>query len=191
MNENHITNALHDSSRIDPNATRSTTARRRHPRPALLAALGVLGIALGVTALPASAQEEGAKNRSHSLSLFQHDTSRQSLDVGDPGLSVGDQLVTGGDLFNHAGGTLVGRSAAHCVFSSGAEILCSGSLSVGNGQITFSGLVNAFTFFTNHPVDFAITGGTGSYSKARGTATILILPNVPDGTDALVTVDLD
>ncbi|MFL6199654.1 MAG: hypothetical protein ACJ76J_10785 [Thermoanaerobaculia bacterium] len=33
-------------------------------------------------------------------------------------------------------------------------------------------------------------GLASSYRKARGTVTVLILPNVPDGTDAVLTVDL-
>lgn len=86
--------------------------------------------------------------------------------------------------------TTTARSAAQCTFSSEAEILCLGALTVGDGQITFQGLVDTFTFFTNHPVDFAITGGTGPYRKASGTVTVLILPDVPDGTDAVLTVDL-
>ena len=74
--------------------------------------------------------------------------------------------------------------------TSEAEILCLAALNLGDGQITFQGIVDTFSFFTNHPVDFAITGGTGPYRKARGTVTVLILPGVPNGTDAVVTVDL-
>ena len=74
--------------------------------------------------------------------------------------------------------------------SSEAELLCSGAFTVEDGQITFQGLVDVFPFFTNHPVDFAITGGTGPYDKARGTVTVLILPDVPNGTDAVLTIDL-
>lgn len=148
-----------------------------------------LVIGLGLTALPASGAGNGNPYQGR-FSLYQHDTSRQSIDLGDPGPSVGDQLVIGGDVLDHQGGTLVGRSAAHCTFSSDAEILCSGALTVEDGQITFQGIVDVFTFFTNHPVDFALTGGTGPYDKARGTVTVLILPDVIDGTDAVLTVDL-
>jgi hypothetical protein len=69
-------------------------------------------------------------------------------------------------------------------------LLCSGAFTVEDGQITFQGIVDISTFFTNHPVDFAITGGTGPYRKASGTVTVLILPDVPGGTDAVLTVDL-
>jgi hypothetical protein len=158
-------------------------------RTAMRAISLVLVIGLGVTALPASGQKDGGKSRDR-FTLFQHDTSQQSIDLGDPGPSVGDQLVLGGDIYNHQGGTLVGRSAAHCTFSSEAEILCSAAFTVEDGQITFQGIVDVFTFFTNHPVDFAITGGTGRYSQARGTVTVLILPDVPNGTDAVLTIDL-
>lgn len=156
-------------------------------------ALRVIGLALviglGATALSASGQENGGAYRGR-FSLYQHDTSQQSIDLGQPGPSVGDQLVLGGDVYNHQDGTLVGRSAAHCTFSSDAEILCSAAFTVEDGQITFQGIVDIFTFFTYHPVVFAITGGTGPYRNARGTVTILILPDVPNGTDAELTVDL-
>jgi hypothetical protein len=39
---------------------------------------------------------ESGPLRTH-FTLFQHDTSQQSLDLGDPGPSVGDQYVFGGD----------------------------------------------------------------------------------------------
>ena len=163
-------------------------ARRRRVRKAMLAA-GALVIGLGLTVIPASGQEDGGAYRGL-FNLFQHDTERQSIDLGEPGPGVGDQLVIGGDIYDHEGGTLVGRSAAQCTISSATEILCSAAFTVGDGQITFQGIVDTFTFFTNQPVDFAITGGTGTYRKARGTVTVLILPDVPDGTDAVLTVDL-
>lgn len=168
---------------------RSTVAHCGRARTAMLAAVGALVIGFGVTVLPASGQEGGGPYRGV-FSLFQHDTTQASLDLGEPGPSVGDQLVIGGDVFNHEDGTLVGRSAAHCTFSSQAELLCSGAFTVEDGQITFQDIVDISTFFTNHPVDFAITGGTGPYRKARGTVTVLILPDVPNGTDAVLTVDL-
>ena len=189
MSEHDGTKALLDSSRIDPSCARSTVARRRRARTAMLAIVGALVIGLGVKPLQASDQKDGGK-RSGRFSLFQHDTDQQSIDVGDPGPSVGDQLVIGGDIFNHQGGTLVGaRGPLHQLERS--RDLCLGALTVGDGQITFQGLVDTFTFFTNQPVDFAITGGTGPYRKARGTVTVRILPDVPNGTDAVLTVDLN
>ena len=166
-----------------------TIKKNARVRTALQTVGLALVIGLGVTAFPASGQKDGSPYRG-SFSLHQHDTSRESIDLGAPGPSVGDQLVIGGDVFDHQGGTRVGRSAAHCTFLSDAEILCSGAFTLEDGQITFHGLVNIFTFFTNHPVDFAITGGTGPYSHTRGTVTVLILPDVPDGTDAVLTVTL-
>jgi hypothetical protein len=171
------------------NESLSTVTRRRRARTALRAIGLALVIGLGVTTLPVSGQESGGKVRER-FSLFQHDTNRQSIDLGEPGPSVGDQLVIGGDVYNHEGGTQVGRSAAHCIFSSEAQILCSAAFTVEGGQITFQGIVDIFTFFTNHPVDFAITGGTGPYRNARGTVTVLILPGVLNGTDSVLTVDL-
>jgi len=171
------------------NESLSTVTRRRRARTALQAIGLALVIGLGMAALPASGQEDGGAYRGR-FSLLQHDTTRQSIDLGEPGPSVGDQLVIGGDVYNHQGGTLVGRSAAQCTFSSEAEMLCWAAFTVEDSQITFQGIVNTFPFFTNQPVDFAITGGTGSYRKARGTVTVLILPDVPNGTDAVLTVDL-
>ena len=121
------------------------------------------------------------------FTLFQHDTSQQQDNIGDPTTGVGNLYIFGGDVLDRAGGIRVGRSAGNCAFTSATEILCTAAIALGDGQITFQAMASTLTFYTGVPTEFAISGGTGAYRDARGTVTVQILPV---GTDALVSVDL-
>lgn len=160
---------------------RPMTTRRRRVMIAVLAAAGTLTVGM----LPAADAANG--DRREVIHLFQHDTSQQRLDFGTPGLSVGDQFIFGGDVFDRQGGTKLGRTGGHCATSSPTEILCSAALTINGAQITYAGLAELGPFFSGEPTDFAITGGTGPYRTAHGTLTGRILPA---GTDALITIRL-
>lgn len=124
------------------------------------------------------------------FSLFEHDTSQQFLALAPVGSIVGDQFVFGGNVLDHQGGTQVGRMAGSCTNTSASEILCSAAFTIRTGQIVFGGIVDQSRFSSGQPVDFAVTGGTGSYRDARGTITGQLLPNSPNRADAVFTVDL-
>jgi hypothetical protein len=163
--------------------------RRRLARFGPLTATVALLVGLGATALPALGSQ------SHRVflgrfTLIEHDTTQQTIDLGAPGPSVGDQFIIGGDVLDRQGGSRVGRSAGQCSSTSDTEILCATSFTVQNSQIAFQGIVDTTVFFSGDPVDFAVTGGTGRYRRAHGTVTVRILPNPPSGTDAELRVDL-
>jgi hypothetical protein len=129
-------------------------------------------------------------NQDH-FTLYNHDTHQAFLDLGDPGPSVGDQYVFGGDVSKQQGGTPIGRMSGQCVTISDTEMLCTSSFTFNGDQISFQALVDVTVFFAGQPFEFAVTGGTGSYRKARGTVTGQILPEPPSGSDARFTVDLE
>ena len=150
-------------------------------------------VLLAVVAMPpcvAQAAANGSPNHGH-FTLYNHDTNQASLDLGDPGPSVGDQYVFGGDVSEQQGGTPIGRMSGQCVTISDTEMLCISSFTFNGDQISFQALVDVTVFFAGQPFKFAVTGGTGRYRKARGTVTGQILPEPPSGSDARFTVDLE
>jgi hypothetical protein len=90
-----------------------------------------------------------------------------SIDVGAPGLSLGDQVVFSGNLIRS--GVQVGRVGVVCTFVSTAnpdrvEAQCPGTAILPGGQITIQGtIVNRALNFT-----LPITGGSGLYDRAQG-----------------------
>lgn len=151
-----------------------------------LALGGALAVAIGATGGTAS----GNPHRDH-FTLYNHDTDQAFLDLGDPGPSVGDQYIFGGNVSKQQGGPTVGRMSGQCATISDTEMLCNSSFTFNGGQVSFQALVDVTVFFAGQPFDFAVTGGTGPYRSARGTVTGQILPNPPGGSDARFTVDLD
>jgi Allene oxide cyclase barrel like domain len=90
-----------------------------------------------------------------------------NIDLGAPGLSVGDEVVFSGDLLRN--GEQVGRIGVVCTFVSMAnaervEAQCPTTSILPGGQITTQGtIVNRSLNFT-----LPITGGSGQYQGARG-----------------------
>nr|WP_254708059.1 hypothetical protein [Streptomyces lunaelactis] len=98
------------------------------------------------------------------------------------------EIVVSGDLI--FGSATVGNFGEVCTMTRTApldefDLQCAGSLTLAQGQITFQG---QFTVTGAGPgdINFAITGGTGSYKTARG---FIHAANVSD-TDTQLTVHL-
>ena len=124
------------------------------------------------------------------LRFFEHDTQQASLDLGPQGTGPGDQFFYSGDLFDHAGGRKVGHTSGQCTTFSGnataaGDVLCTGTFILDRGQITAQGLADSAALFgRGETVPWAIVGGTGIYSNARGDGTVQVPVNVPNQTDA-------
>jgi hypothetical protein len=91
------------------------------------------------------------------------------LDLGDPGPSMGDQIVSHDVLLDETG-QQVGHDGVSCIVTdpSGPEAECTATFDLPGGQIT--------TQFLNSPPPekhAAITGGTGAYRNARGEAILV------------------
>jgi hypothetical protein len=102
--------------------------------------------------------------------LIAKQTQASPIDVDPSGPSQGDEIVVSGDLlfFNLP----VGNFGEVCTTTRTAppdefDLLCAGSLSLPQGQITFQG---RFTVTGAGPgdINFAITGGTQAYRTAHG-----------------------
>lgn len=152
-----------------------------------------LGVATGLVVLlggayPASASDGGGTGRSV-FRLTATQTQAASIDVdGSSGPSQGDEFVTSGNLLH--GSTIVGTYGEICTITRTApldefDLQCAGTFSLPQGQLTAQG---RFTVTSSGPgtIDFAITGGTGSYRTARG---VIHAVNVSQ-TETQLTVQL-
>jgi hypothetical protein len=104
------------------------------------------------------------------------------LDLGDKGLSMGDEIVAH-DLLVDSTGKQVGHDGVSCIVTDpgAAEAECTATYDLPGGTIT--------TQFLNAPPPvkhFAVTGGSGIYRNVRGQG---VLTEHPDQTGTL-TFDL-
>jgi hypothetical protein len=96
------------------------------------------------------------------------------LDLGDPGPSLGDELVFSERL--KVRGRQVGESGVVCTVTQAAtpyDVLtyhCVGTLRLRKGQITLQGLIELQGMDDPGPFRVAITGGTGAFRGAGGEA---------------------
>jgi hypothetical protein len=158
-------------------------------RSAAFAASGALLVAGTVFA----ATSAGGSSTGSTIRLYEHDTSMESIDLGMPEESVGDQFLFAGDTFNRKGGTQLGRAAGTCTTmstGSAGEVLCVVSFSLPHGEIATQGLLVAADLFGGKTPTFPITGGTGRYRHARGEASVQIPQDVPNLADANFTLRL-
>ena len=99
------------------------------------------------------------------LRLTEKQTFQRYVDNGAKGESAGDVRVFGGPLF--AASKRVGHDRIRCVVGS----TCSVTMWLGGGTLVARHVVVRPPRFSA-----AITGGTGSYAGARGTARIVLGP---------------
>ncbi|MFD6974000.1 hypothetical protein [Streptomyces sp. NPDC059979] len=152
------------------------------------AAAGVALALAGSAALasPASASTDassGAKPRVQTFELVGKQTSSGEVDLGKPGLSVGDQKIVHEDLYRD--GKKVGDHSAACIVTqvSPAALQCLGTFSLPEGQFAGQALLH---LPAPASVDVGITGGSGEFSTARG-----FIRTVPAGaTERHFTVHL-
>ncbi|MGW1887756.1 hypothetical protein [Streptomyces sp. NPDC001970] len=89
------------------------------------------------------------------------------VDVGDPGLSLGDEAVGFSEFFQN--GQSAGTGGFVCTVVSLEQRLrqCESTLRLTKGDITLQGFA---PFIDSFPTKFrlAITGGTGAFREARG-----------------------
>ncbi|MCP9622163.1 hypothetical protein FOH10_32445 [Nocardia otitidiscaviarum] len=127
-----------------------------------LVAIAVSGCdtATGEADPPADAQVEV-------LELGVENDQYASLDLGQPGVSVGDMDVYFGNAIQD--GRRVGRGGGSCqvihVDGENVTMQCTITMEIADGSVTMQSLwVRGAS-----PLDMAITGGTGTYREARGT----------------------
>lgn len=147
--------------------------RTRSGRYAALLAIVVLGTLIAGSGV-ASAKGKG-KGR-HPLRIAATQIQSDFLDLGAPGPSLGDELVFSERLFRHH--REVGESGVVCTVTGATppyDVLtyhCVGTLKLRSGQITLQGLIEVQGMDDPGPFVVAITGGTGRFNDAGGTAVV-------------------
>jgi hypothetical protein len=147
-------------------------------RPLLIA----LAVATTAALLPAVAGSTPAAATGSGRSTLQFSVRFSPfhyVDLGEPGPTMGDQIISH-DLLFDAAGRQVGHDGVACTITDpegGPEAQCTATFALPGGLLT--------TQFLNTPPPvkhFAITGGTGAYRKARGEA---VLVENGDGTGSV------
>ena len=148
--------------------------RRRLP-------LGVLAIlVLAVASLPAasasSSQADSSAGKDKKVEVIRLTAvpiQETELDLGEPGESLGDQLIFTEDLFRDGKKVGIDGGVATVVrFEPEAFTLqFVATAELPKGEITVQGL-HTFTE-EDEPQEFAITGGTGRYKTAHGVLTVV------------------
>ncbi|MGY6026498.1 allene oxide cyclase barrel-like domain-containing protein [Streptomyces spinosirectus] len=148
---------------------------RLHP---LISAASVASAALVLTgtqlASAGTASTHGAHQRTEIVQLVAKQTQSQTVDTGQKGHSLGDELVVAEDLYRN--GKKVGDHAVVCTYVHiGPDALqCLGTFALPRGQITGQALLH---LPSHSAVDVAITGGSGAYNGVGG-----YVHTVPAGT---------
>src|SRR3954471_7681309 len=136
----------------------------------------------------ASTAQATSGHKGHGFStlvLWATETQSESLDLGDPGTTLGDRDVFTDDVSRTRGGRVIGFDGGECTsvrideptYSQTRQ--CIVTLSLPRGQLTAQGLYTATGDELPAPFTFAITGGTGKYIGATGQVRVRLFA---DGT---------
>ena len=129
----------------------------------LFIVLAAIGLVIAVTAFK-------PKATTTKLTVVEHADSDTVTDLGKSGDSVGDVLTFANKVFDEKNATEVGSDNGECfrtIASKDGAWECTWILTLKEGQITVEG-----PFYDTKDSVLAITGGTGSYSSARGQMTL-------------------
>ena len=138
-----------------------------------LAVLAIVALGAFLFATEVANAHGGGKQ---SLRLVATELQFEYLDLGATGPSLGDELIFSESLAYR--GRDVGMSGVVCTVTHAMapyDVLtfhCVGTLSLRRGQITLQGLIEVQGEDDTGPFVVAITGGTGAYRGAGGTAIV-------------------
>jgi hypothetical protein len=124
-------------------------------------AVGAAQAGQDTRAQTATTQTERAATR---ITVVERAVSDSVVDLGPQGDSVGDQLAFANPVYDRTNSHKVGRDQGSCVRTvAGKAWQCSFTTSLAHGSLVVEG-----PFYDTKDSVLAITGGTGSYSRARG-----------------------
>ncbi|MEH0933822.1 allene oxide cyclase barrel-like domain-containing protein [Micromonospora psammae] len=139
----------------------------------LSAVTGVAAAIVGAVALAPSASADTSsftiapvvEERTQAFELVGKQTAIADLDLGQEGVSLGDQRVVHEDLYRD--GKKVGDHSVVCTYTSvdPAALQCVGTFSLPEGQFAAQALLH---LPAPSSVDVGITGGSGDYRNAQG-----------------------
>jgi hypothetical protein len=140
-----------------------------HRRTALIAAAAAAAVTTAAVSAGASGQTATRSTpASTTISLVEHDQHFKFIDVAPKGgtrkpPSTGDEFVIGGKLTE--AGKAAGTSNLVCTMTQpGTLSECVGTLVLHGGTIS----VNGVSRLTTNSDQYAIVGGTGNYTAAKG-----------------------
>ncbi|MFE8950167.1 hypothetical protein [Streptomyces sp. NPDC007856] len=147
-----------------------TGFRKLVPVVGAVAAL-LVGAPLASAAAPTSRE---AHQHTETINVVAKQTQTQSIDLGEKGKSLGDQLVIAEDLYRH--GKKIGDHSVVCTYihTEPDALQCLGTFALPEGQITGQALLH---LPAPSAVDVAVTGGSGAFSNVGG-----YVRTVPAGT---------
>ncbi|CDR15989.1 lipoprotein [Streptomyces iranensis] len=131
-----------------------------------MAAGVVVALVSGAALAPStSADSPDARHRVKTFELVGKQISAEEVDLGKPGVSVGDQRVVHEDLYRD--GEKVGDHSTVCAFTQvgPSALQCLGTFALPEGQFTAQSLLH---LPAPSSVDVSITGGSGEYRTAHG-----------------------
>ncbi|AVH54755.1 hypothetical protein C4B68_01825 [Streptomyces dengpaensis] len=128
----------------------------------------VAGVAIAPLASASTSTSSGASDTRHRAEIFElvgKQTAIKDLDLGEKGISLGDQRVIHEDLYRD--GEKVGDHSVICTYThvSPAALQCLGTFSLPDGQFAAQALLH---LPAPSYVDVGITGGSGDYRSAQG-----------------------
>ena len=146
--------------------------RRVH---ALIAATATAVVTGGAMAGSAIARHDDGSEGWRSITVIEHPVSDQTIDTGGPNDTadtVGDLLPFSNPVFDAANKEQVGDDQGNCIRTRlpnaetkvGGNYECNWTTNLAGGSITVEGV-----FLDDGPSTLAVIGGTGRYSKARGS----------------------
>jgi Allene oxide cyclase barrel like domain len=163
-----------------------------------LAVAGIAAAMLAVGGVTLASAHPAGSSHDHGvrvIKVFALTVQSASLDLGDPGFSLGDQQVFADDLYDHKGGTKVGTDGVVCTIvritdaSTGSGTAqCLATASLADGQLTTQGFISFTGNALPAPFQNAITGGTGAYANARGQITVEELSDTESNITAEVRI---
>jgi allene oxide cyclase len=136
----------------------------------LVSLIAVSAVAVLVFAAALSMDRSGTAPvaAKESLTLIEHVTSEEVVDLGGEGDTVGDTLVFNNELYDENDADLVGSTNGSCIRTAVGKLWeCTFTNSMENGSLVVEG-----PFEESGTGTFAITGGTGDYSGASGQMTL-------------------
>ncbi|KUF16828.1 allene oxide cyclase barrel-like domain-containing protein [Streptomyces silvensis] len=143
----------------------------RRPLLRKCAALSLVAAVVGVLAVGSAAadtSDTSAKDRTEVIELQMRDLEQKALDLGPKGPSLGDMSIFCATVVEN--GRTVGRGAgtAQVVYLDGGRRTSQAVITIEleRGSLTMQALQPSDA----RSLDMAITGGTGAFRDARGTA---------------------
>jgi hypothetical protein len=113
------------------------------------------------------------------LRFVEHADNQQTIDLGDPGDTMGDLLVFANSVFDETDTTQVGTDQGSCVRTvPGQAWECSWTVFLDGGQLSLQG-----TFSDTGDGTFTVTGGTDNFLGASGQLTMAPRPNTTNEYD--------